>query len=191
MTALNKWAELRKELSNPAIGSNHHLRKLALSLLDELEGEAGRIKELESQRQLAFMASNRWAEKFREAENSNAEQKGIIAKQEKWIKDVEATMIAATDRAEAAEKQNDELRLKNRLLDNADRDIAALRQRIAELETRKVKLPDGYAIRPGHPINEGERSVMIPKADGPWFSRFDVEHALRTAGINMRLEGNE
>ncbi|CAM6603708.1 ead/Ea22-like family protein [Citrobacter portucalensis] len=28
---------LRKELSNPGIGSNHHLRKLALSLLDELE----------------------------------------------------------------------------------------------------------------------------------------------------------
>ncbi len=37
MTALNKHAELRKELLNPAIGSNHHLRKLALSLLDELE----------------------------------------------------------------------------------------------------------------------------------------------------------
>ncbi|WP_421532001.1 hypothetical protein [Lelliottia amnigena] len=30
----------------------------------------------------------------------------IIAKQEKWIKDVEATMIAATDRAEAAELRN-------------------------------------------------------------------------------------
>lgn len=29
---------LRDELSNPANGSNAHLRKLALSLLDELEG---------------------------------------------------------------------------------------------------------------------------------------------------------
>ncbi|MEG0323999.1 MAG: hypothetical protein RR619_08380 [Raoultibacter sp.] len=37
MTALNKRAELRKELLNPAIGSNNHLRKLALSLLDALE----------------------------------------------------------------------------------------------------------------------------------------------------------
>lgn len=35
----------------------------------------------------------------------NAEQADIIAKQEKWIKDVEATMITATDRAEAAEKR--------------------------------------------------------------------------------------
>lgn len=37
MTAPNKYSELRKELSNPAIGSKDHLRKLALSLLDELE----------------------------------------------------------------------------------------------------------------------------------------------------------
>lgn len=41
-----------------------------------------------------------------EAKDSrNAEQVVIIAKQEKWIKDVEATMIAATDRAEAAERR--------------------------------------------------------------------------------------
>lgn len=46
MTALNKHTELRKELSNPAIGSNHHLRKLALSLLDELEA-ANELLELQ------------------------------------------------------------------------------------------------------------------------------------------------
>lgn len=68
MTALNKQAELRKELSNPAIGSNHHLRNLALSLLDDLDGKEGRIKELDSQRALAFMACNRWRDKFNEAE---------------------------------------------------------------------------------------------------------------------------
>lgn len=45
MTALNKHTELRKELSNPAIGSNHHLRKLALSLLDDLESAEKRIAE--------------------------------------------------------------------------------------------------------------------------------------------------
>ncbi|HHQ7232912.1 TPA: hypothetical protein ACSVAN_000743 [Salmonella enterica subsp. diarizonae] len=38
MKALNKQA-LREELSNPAIGSKDHLRKLALSLLDELESK--------------------------------------------------------------------------------------------------------------------------------------------------------
>ncbi|MDW2646426.1 hypothetical protein RYZ59_23015 [Citrobacter sp. HN-141] len=46
MTALNKHAQLRKELSNPATGSNHHLRKLALSLLDDLEAAEKRIAEL-------------------------------------------------------------------------------------------------------------------------------------------------
>lgn len=50
MTALNKHAQLRKELSNPAIGSNHHLRKLALSLLDDLEAAENRIAELEARK---------------------------------------------------------------------------------------------------------------------------------------------
>lgn len=39
-----------------------------LALLDELEGEKGRTKELESQRALAFTSCNRWANKFRESE---------------------------------------------------------------------------------------------------------------------------
>jgi hypothetical protein len=43
----NKQA-LREELSNPAIGTNAHLRKLALALLDELEAAEKRIAELEA-----------------------------------------------------------------------------------------------------------------------------------------------
>lgn len=39
---------LREELSNPAIGSNAHLRKLALALLDELEDKDKKIAELEA-----------------------------------------------------------------------------------------------------------------------------------------------
>lgn len=137
MSNIDKRAELRKELSNPANGSNSHLRKLALALLDELEAEGrqnGYLREqrdkwerkaisnfeecsemaqcievLESHRQMAFMASNRWSDKFREADKRIVEQVEIIAKQEKWIKDVEVTMIAATDRAEAAEKRIAEL----------------------------------------------------------------------------------
>ncbi|WP_431623255.1 hypothetical protein [Citrobacter freundii] len=38
MSNIDKCA-LREELSNPAIGSNAHLRKLALALLDELEAK--------------------------------------------------------------------------------------------------------------------------------------------------------
>ncbi len=53
----------------------------------------------------------------------------------------------------------------------------------------KVTLPTGYSVRPGHPINEAERGVMIPKDNGPWLSRFDVEHVLRVAGIRFNGEG--
>ena len=52
----------------------------------------------------------------------------------------------------------------------------------------KVTLPTGYSVRPGHPINEAERGVMIPKDNGPWLSRHDVEHALRVAGISIKEE---
>lgn len=47
MSNIDKRA-LREELSNPSIGSNAHLRKLALALLDELEAAERRIAELEA-----------------------------------------------------------------------------------------------------------------------------------------------
>lgn len=47
MSNIDKQA-LREELSNPAIGSNAHLRKLALALLDELEAKDKQIAELSS-----------------------------------------------------------------------------------------------------------------------------------------------
>ena len=70
-------------------------------------------------------------------------------------------------------------------------ELTAARNRIAELEAQRavVTLPTGYSVRPGHPINETERSVMIPKDGGQWLSRFDVEHALRVAGIRINGEG--
>lgn len=66
-------------------------------------------------------------------------------------------------------------------LERAERQIAKLEARMLT-----VKLPSGYAVRSGHPINESERSVMIPKDCGQWLSRFDVEHALRVAGISWK-----
>lgn len=37
---------LREELSNPAIGSKDHLRKMALALLDELEAAENRVADM-------------------------------------------------------------------------------------------------------------------------------------------------
>ncbi|MHA1068445.1 hypothetical protein [Enterobacter ludwigii] len=51
MSNIDKRA-LREELSNPAIGSNAHLRKLALALLDELEAAEKLIAELPGQKRL-------------------------------------------------------------------------------------------------------------------------------------------
>lgn len=60
---------------------------------------------------------------------------------------------------------------------------------VPEARTLTVKLPQGYAVRAGHPINEGERSVMIPKDGGDWLNRFDVEHALHRIGFKLQIEG--
>ncbi|WP_227699370.1 MULTISPECIES: hypothetical protein [unclassified Raoultella] len=48
MTDITELAQLRAELSNPAVGSKDHLRKLALSLVDALEKAQQRIGELET-----------------------------------------------------------------------------------------------------------------------------------------------
>ena len=57
------------------------------------------------------------------------------------------------------------------------------------VQDMKVTLPTGWSVRAGHLINEAERGVMIPKYNGPWLSRHDVEHALRVAGISINGEG--
>lgn len=61
-------------------------------------------------------------------------------------------------------------------------------KRIAELEAREVQLPTRYDLRYGHPINEGERQVMIPKENGSWLYLIDLEHALRVADIRIKGE---
>lgn len=66
MTALNKHAQLRKELSNPAIGSKDQLRKLAISLLDDLEAK-------EEQRANWFQMAQKLGEDLDVAEKRIAE----------------------------------------------------------------------------------------------------------------------
>lgn len=67
--------------------------------------------------------------------------------------------------------------------------IIPLYTRAAPPAPLTVKLPQGYTVRAGHPINEGERGVMIPKEGGDWLHRFDVEHALLVAGFSRKIEG--
>ena len=79
-----------------------HAQKIQ-ALLDELEAKDSTIATQQQEIRTLLNALGQASEK------RNAEQADIIAKQEKWIKDVEGTMISATDRAEAAEKRIAEL----------------------------------------------------------------------------------
>ncbi|HBP8874111.1 TPA: hypothetical protein L6676_000344 [Escherichia coli] len=87
-------------------------------------------------------------------------------------------MLALVEALEAAGKQIAEHNFENRLLANADRDIKALRQRIAELEAR---LPTGW-------INNCDKSVPAALrylADNPrptgGNSSFNTEHLIALA----------
>jgi hypothetical protein len=102
-----------------------------LALLDELETLRAERDEFRSRLKLerAILA---------DADKRIVEQVEIIAKQERWIKDVESTMIAATDRAEAAEK------------------------RIAQLEAREEALrPVGVMSEKAFHRLEGSESCFI------------------------------
>ncbi len=81
---------LREELSNPAIGSKDHLRKLALSLLDELD-----VKE--EQRANWFQMAQKLGEDLDAAEKRIAEQReyyeGVIADGSKRIAELESNEI--------------------------------------------------------------------------------------------------
>ncbi|EEE1928990.1 ead/Ea22-like family protein [Salmonella enterica subsp. diarizonae] len=93
---------LREELSNPAIGSKDHLRKLALSLLDELD-----VKE--EQRANWFQMAQKLGEDLDAAEKRIAEQReyyeGVIADGSKRIAELERSetqLINERDSAESA-----------------------------------------------------------------------------------------
>ncbi|MGK7547071.1 ead/Ea22-like family protein [Salmonella enterica] len=163
---------LREELSNPAIGSKDHLRKLALSLLDELD-----VKE--EQRANWFQMAQKLGEDFDAAEKRIAEQReyyeGVIADGSKRIAELERSetqLINERDAAESAlndaykavmgqapewsnwfsfENAIDEIELVCELWRNQTDDVIQFRQRIQELEAKLEttdRLQDG-AFRDG------------------------------------------
>lgn len=79
MSNIDKRA-LREELSNPAIGSNAHLRKLALALLDELEAKDRKILKLEKLAEAESVGADKaatfgveWMKRYHAAEKRIAE----------------------------------------------------------------------------------------------------------------------
>ncbi|MCG5617260.1 hypothetical protein [Klebsiella pneumoniae] len=139
ITTLNEWYELSSpaniialvEALEKAQRANGHLReqsaeweRKAISNFEDCAEMSARIEELESQRKLAFTSSNRWADKFREAE-----------------------------------------------------------KRIAELESRTVKLPE---LCVG--VVQGGHAVMVPYPAGHWFNKTAILEMLAAAGIKVEAE---
>jgi hypothetical protein len=67
--------------------------------------------------------------------------------------------------------------------DAAEMEIEALRQRIAELESRTVKLPE---LCVG--VVQGGHAVMVPYPAGHWFNKTAILEVLADAGIKVEAE---
>lgn len=100
-----------------------------------------------------------------------------------WAEHVAKTNVGGAFEQEITRLINSITDLRDRA-QTAEAALSAANEKLS----KPVVLPVGYAVRAGHPINEGERNVMIPKEGGNWLSRLDVEHAIRVAGFTV--EGN-
>ncbi|MFV9323935.1 ead/Ea22-like family protein [Citrobacter freundii] len=116
---------LREELSNPAIGSNAHLRKIALSLLDDLEKEKGYSSAYEAEKwHYHGLAES-------EGERADRAEKRIEEEICRANREHHRGFMMACNHLKEHENVH--------YADAAEMEIAALRQRIAELETNKGK----------------------------------------------------
>ncbi|WP_338735293.1 hypothetical protein V8954_01685 [Klebsiella michiganensis] len=150
-------AQLRAELSNPAIGSKDHLRKLSLSLVEALEKAQRYIEELREWN--AGLAQESFERQQRIAE-TNLRNTALTAK------------------------------------------IEPMERRIAELESRTVKLPKPHAhliwIQAGHAPDDYWDDVAVSHSekdhccDGseryPVYARWEIEEMLTGAGIKVEAE---
>ncbi|ASG44040.1 TPA: hypothetical protein N2N62_002459 [Citrobacter freundii] len=167
MTALNKQALIAK--------IKKQTESFDTVVLKEDEANA-LLGELESQQtfQQAFFRQSLMYDVVAEAYEEAKEQ---IAKDVEIKARLCLESNSLFDRLRAAEKRIAEHNFENRLLANADRDIKALRQRIAELEARTVTLPPTFWYE------HDDLSRDIPVLD-----KRLVKKAIRAAGIGVKGE---
>lgn len=102
MSNIDKRA-LRVELSNPAIASNAHLRKLALALLDELEAKETINAELMEKQRLIDICQGQGLEHRIAAEERAEAAEKRIAELGRELVAMEAVTQALRDEMRAAE----------------------------------------------------------------------------------------
>lgn len=174
MTALNKQAHqtenermaqsLAERNGEPVEGLRQRISKL-----EEIATDYG-MKFQKAQDALKHQALLHQSQ-MKAAENNLIDSECHVAELEDALRDKQALI-------EAAEKRIAEHNFENRLLANADRDIKALRQRIAELEAREVTLPAACA----------DDEYFIDGVFQPLRYERDVERAIRAAGIGVKGE---
>lgn len=171
MTALNKAHKTENERMAQSLAERNGepvegLRQ-RISELEEIATDYG-MKFQKAQDALKHQALLNKSQ-LEAAENNLIDSECHVAELEESLRDKQALL-------EAAEKRIAEHNFENRLLANADRDIKALRQRIAELEARTVTLPDV----------EKWRSVDAVRAQSAY--KVLVSKVLAAAGIGVKGE---
>ena len=176
MTDITKLAQLRAELLSPAIGSGAHLRKIALSLVEALEKAQQLIDEL----QQGFIANQ---EEAHEAIKYATELKEQLAR-------ANAGREEAFSEVDEMQKSLDHTHRRRTIWRwrafTAEDEIAALRQRIAELESRTVTVKLPQRLQPGA---DGWDDWYVHSDDEGEYLKFDDVLAMLTAaGIKVEAE---
>lgn len=119
-------------------------------------------------------------EALEKAQRANAAQDDHINQQQDRIDQLEK------GHQEAAKQINSWRRMAKQNIAEREKDIAELdaaRQRIAELESRTVKLPE---LCVG--VVQGGHAVMVPYPAGHWFNKTAILEMLAAAGIKVETE---
>ncbi|HHT7517971.1 TPA: ead/Ea22-like family protein [Klebsiella oxytoca] len=201
MTDITELAQLRAELSNPAIGSKDHLRKLALSLVEALEKAQGMEAYWKTQCRGITDHCEELQQRISELEPIRAAAEKLVRCKGRYHSEQNYRALAAlfgvtTPDLPPLEHEN------VHYADAAEMEIAALRQRIAELESRTVKLPKPHAhliwIQAGHAPDDYWDDVAVSHSekdrccDGseryPVYARWEIEEMLAAAGIKWEAE---
>ncbi|HAT2277658.1 TPA: ead/Ea22-like family protein [Raoultella ornithinolytica] len=162
--AQQELAQLRAELSNQAIGSKDHLRKIALSLVDKLE--KCRDREI------------RWL--------------ALSDKKSKIITDQEEALEKAQAKADVYDMLRDDYGLREKGVGLADF-VDWQANRIADLESRTVKLPDdedgqayGFGKWANGKLPATAGTMTIAYCEDAWRAAFEAFSF--AAGIKVKAE---
>ncbi|HBY0383303.1 MULTISPECIES: ead/Ea22-like family protein [Klebsiella] len=162
--AQQELAQLRAELSNQAIGSKDHLRKIALSLVDKLE--KCRDREI------------RWL--------------ALSDEKSKIITDQEEALEKAQAKADVYDMLRDDYGLRKKGVGLADF-VDWQASRIADLESRTVKLPDdedgqayGFGKWANGKLPATAGTMTIAYCEDAWRAAFEAFSS--AAGIKVEDE---